>query len=139
MGDFGLGSGMFDEIFSDLGFDIFGGRGGRSSRGRRGRDLEITTEITLEEAASGVEKTISVPRYEMCMTCSGTGAKPGTKKITCPQCKGSGRVVVSNGFFQLAQTCPRCHGQGATIQTPCPDCRGEGPGDEKDKGQILAG
>lgn len=126
LGDYGVGGGLFDDIFNDLGFDIFGGRTRRGTRARRGRDLEITATISLEEAASGVEKTINLPRYEVCPTCSGTGAKPGTKKITCPQCKGSGRTVVSNGFFQLAQTCQRCGGEGSTIQTPCPDCRGEG-------------
>jgi len=129
MGDFGFGNSMFDEIFSDLGFDIFGGRGGgrsRTSRGRRGRDLEITVDITLEEAASGVEKTITVPRYEVCPTCSGSGAKPGSKAAVCPACKGQGRTIVSNGFFQMAQTCSRCQGEGKIIQTPCLDCDGEG-------------
>jgi len=127
LGDFGLGGGLFDEIFSDLGFDIFGGRSSRTSSGRRrGRDLQISVDITLEEAASGTEKTINVPRYEVCSTCSGSGAKPGSKKNTCPQCKGAGRTVVSSGFFQLAQTCPRCHGEGSIIQSPCPECRGEG-------------
>jgi len=125
------GGSMFEDIFSDLGFDIFGGgrggggRSGGSAKGRRGRDLEITVNITLEEAAAGLEKTITVPRYEICATCAGSGAKPGTKKATCQQCHGSGRVIVSSGFFQLAQTCPKCHGQGEFIQTPCPDCRGE--------------
>jgi len=127
LGDFGFGGGLFDEIFSDIGFDIFGGRQRqRTGRPRRGRDLEITVGITLEEASHGTEKTITVPRYEACSTCSGTGAKPGTKKITCPQCRGSGRTVVSSGFFQLAQTCSRCRGEGSIIQTPCPDCGGEG-------------
>jgi molecular chaperone DnaJ len=129
MSDLGVGGGLFEEIFSDLGFDIFGGRGrsaGGRGAGRRGRDLEITVDITLEDAAAGVEQTITVPRYEVCTTCSGSGAKPGSKKITCPQCKGAGKTVVSNGFFQLAQTCSRCHGEGAMVQSPCPDCRGEG-------------
>ena len=127
MGDFGFGGSLFEEIFSDLGFDIFGSRSrGASSRARRGRDLEIAVDITLEEAATGVEKTLTVPRYETCNTCGGTGAKPGTKKTTCPQCKGQGRVVVTSGFFQIAQTCPRCHGEGTLIQTPCPDCGGQG-------------
>lgn len=126
LGDFGLGGGLFEEIFSDLGFDIFGGRGNSSRGGRRGRDLEISVSITLEEAASGAEKTISIPRYEACSNCNGSGAKPGTKKTTCGQCRGSGRTVVSNGFFQMSQTCPRCHGEGAITQTPCPECRGQG-------------
>jgi len=127
LGDFGFGGGLFDEIFSDLGFDIFGGRVRTGARSRRrGRDLQISIDITLEEAAQGTEKTITVPRYEVCSTCSGSGAKPGTKKITCPQCKGSGRTVVASGFFQLAQTCSRCGGEGSIIQTPCADCRGEG-------------
>jgi molecular chaperone DnaJ len=126
LGDFGFGGGLFDEVFADLGFDIFGGRTRRGGRVRRGRDLEVATDITLEEAASGVEKTITIPRYETCSTCSGSGAKPGSKKNTCPQCKGSGRTVVSSGFFQLAQTCSRCRGEGSIIQTPCPDCNGEG-------------
>lgn len=127
LSDFGVGGGMFDEIFSDLGFDIFGGRGrGRSARGRRGRDLEITVEISLEEAAEGVEKTITVPRYEICSVCSGTGAKPGSKKVTCSYCKGAGRTVVSSGFFQLAQACPRCQGEGSVVQAPCSECHGEG-------------
>jgi len=127
MGDFGFGGGLFDEIFSDLGFDIFGGRQRQGSRRlRRGRDLEIAIGITLEEASLGIEKTITVPRYEVCPICSGSGAKPGSKKVTCPQCKGSGRTVVSSGFFQLAQTCSRCRGEGSIIQTSCPDCHGEG-------------
>lgn len=127
MGDYGMGGGVFDEIFSDLGFDIFGSRGRRSGgRQRRGRDLEISIGITLEEAANGTEKTINVPRYEICPTCGGSGAKPGSKKTTCPQCRGQGRTVASNGFFQIAQTCSRCGGEGSIIQNPCPDCRGEG-------------
>jgi len=127
----GFGS-IFEDLFEDLGFDIFGGAFGsggrqRTVRGRtRGRDLEIAVSITLEEAASGIEKTVTVPRYEICSTCSGSGAKPGTKKVNCSQCKGSGRVVISSGFFQLAQTCPRCHGEGSIIQTTCPNCHGEG-------------
>ncbi|MCX5700280.1 MAG: molecular chaperone DnaJ [Candidatus Omnitrophica bacterium] len=128
MGDVGMGGGIFDEIFSDLGYDFFGGRASASSGSgrKRGRDLQIAVDITLEEAASGIEKTITVPRYETCHTCSGSGARPGTKKIVCPQCKGSGRTVVSKGFFQLAQACSRCGGEGSSIQSPCQECQGQG-------------
>ena len=123
----GGGSSIFEELFGDLGFDIGGSRQsrGQTSR-RRGRDLQIAVEISLEEAATGVERIITVPRYETCDTCSGSGAKPGTKRITCPQCRGAGKTVVSNGFFQMAQTCSRCGGEGSTISVACPDCRGEG-------------
>lgn len=142
LGDFGFGGGLFDEVFGDLGFDVFSGRAShRAGRARRGRDLQIAIDITLEEAATGIEKTINLPRYEICPACSGSGAKPGTKKITCPQCKGRGQTVVSSGFFQMAQTCSRCGGEGSTIQTPCPQCRGEGRVKEtrKIKVKIPAG
>ncbi|MDD5409589.1 MAG: molecular chaperone DnaJ [Candidatus Omnitrophica bacterium] len=126
-GGFGGGGSIFEEIFGDLGFDISGTHQSRAqSARRRGRDLQIAIDISLEEAARGVEKTITVPRYETCSSCGGSGARSGTRKSTCPQCKGSGRTVVSNGFFQLAQTCSRCGGEGSIIQSPCPDCRGEG-------------
>lgn len=142
LADFGFGGGLFDEIFGDLGFDIFGSRAGRgATRRRRGRDLQFTVDITLEEAATGTEKTITLPRYEICSTCAGTGAKPGTKKTTCSQCRGTGRIAISSGFFQLTQTCPKCQGEGSIITTPCPDCRGEGRAKitKKKKVKIPAG
>ncbi len=127
LGGFGFGGGIFEDIFSDLGYDIFGS-GSRRTHGqrRRGRDLQIALRITLEEAAKGTEKTINVPRYESCHICSGTGAKPGTKKTTCPQCKGSGRSVAGARGFYIQQTCQRCGGEGSIIQSPCPECNGEG-------------
>jgi molecular chaperone DnaJ len=124
--DFGFGGSIFEDIFSDLGFDIFGTRTRAQAGRRRGRDLQVTMDITLEEAASGTEKTVTVPRYGICSTCSGSGAKPGTKKSTCPQCRGSGRIALSSGFFQITQTCSRCRGEGSIIQAPCPECQGEG-------------
>lgn len=127
-GNFGFGADIFEEIFSDLGFDVFGGgrRHSQGARKARGRDLQITETITLEEAATGVEKTITVPRYEICPTCSGSGARPGSKPVQCAQCRGSGRVVASNGFFQVAQTCPKCGGEGEIVQHPCSQCNGQG-------------
>ena len=126
-GGSGGGGSIFEELFGDMGFDVSGSRQTRSqSARRRGRDLQIAIEISLEEAASGVERIISVPRYENCALCSGSGAKPGSKKTVCAQCKGAGKTVVSNGFFQMAQTCSRCKGEGSIIQALCPDCRGEG-------------
>jgi len=127
MGGASGGGSIFEEIFGDMGFDVFGTRQTRSQPSRRrGRDLQVAVDISLEEAAKGLEKIITVPRYEPCQSCSGSGAKAGTKKTVCPQCRGAGKTVVSNGFFQLAQTCSRCGGEGSTIGSPCPDCRGEG-------------
>lgn len=128
LGNFGFGGGLFEEIFSDLGYDFFGsaGRGGSRGARRRGRDLQISVEISLEEAVKGVEKAITVPRYEVCSTCSGTGARPGTKKSVCPQCRGSGRSVSGAGGFYIQQACSRCGGEGAVIQSPCPECNGQG-------------
>ncbi len=119
--EMGFGGGIFDELFS-------GGRGGRrAQRGpRRGADLEYQLEITYEEAAVGLEKTISIRRGEACSECNGEGAAPGTKKITCPACKGSGQVGQSAGFFTIARTCDSCRGQGQIITTPCKKCRGVG-------------
>lgn len=121
-GGFGGGS-IFEEIFG--GHDIFGGSSARR-RSRRGRDLQIALEITLEEAAFGVEKTFSVNRYENCPVCKGSGAKPGSKKTVCPYCHGEGQVTVSQGFFHLTQTCSKCAGEGKVITNPCPECAGQG-------------
>ncbi|MFH2138936.1 MAG: molecular chaperone DnaJ [Candidatus Omnitrophota bacterium] len=123
----------FSSIFEDFGFgDVFSsfgfGGGTRRSRGgsRRGADLEHSLTLTFEETASGVEKTISIRRREICSTCNGEGAKPGTKKVTCQTCQGQGQVGQSAGFFTIARTCDRCQGQGQIIETPCKDCQGAG-------------
>ncbi|MFQ5681192.1 MAG: molecular chaperone DnaJ [Candidatus Omnitrophota bacterium] len=120
----GFGS-IFGDLFSDLGFDIFGrGGGGRASG--RGRDMQIELRISLEDAVRGLTKSVQVARYESCSACGGSGARPGTKKITCSQCKGQGQVVVSGGFFRMAQTCPQCRGEGSIVRDFCPSCYGEG-------------
>jgi len=82
--------------------------------------------VTLEEAYRGTEKSVTVPRYDSCPTCAGTGARPGTSRSTCPDCRGSGRKLVSSGIFQMVQTCARCGGTGTIVQTPCDACKGEG-------------
>jgi molecular chaperone DnaJ len=115
--------GIFDEIFGQRGG---GQRGGGGPQVYRGADLKYSMEITLEEAASGVEKTIKVPGWDECDTCHGSGAKPGTKPIICTSCGGHGQVRVQQGFFSIQQTCPRCHGTGKTIPEPCVKCDGLG-------------
>jgi len=125
MGAGGPGGG-FGDIFSDIFGEIFGAsRGGRSTV-FRGADLRYNLEITLEQAAHGFETRIRIPTLANCVTCSGSGARPGTQAQTCPTCRGAGQVRVSQGPFSIAQTCPRCHGAGKVIATPCTDCGGAG-------------
>ncbi|MFY9343950.1 MAG: molecular chaperone DnaJ [Planctomycetota bacterium] len=112
----GGGGGFFDQIFG----------GGRRGRGRRGTSLKVDLELTLEEVATGVKKTIALKRAETCANCAGSGARPGTQPRTCKTCAGHGQVVRQQGFFQLRQTCPACEGQGASIDDPCPKCHGRG-------------
>src|SRR5688572_13324432 len=124
-----------EDVFAAFG-DLFGGGGGgffeqffgggRRGRGRRGTSLKVDLELTLEEVATGVKKTIDLKRPESCAHCSGSGAKPGTHKKPCKTCGGHGQIVRQQGFFQLRQTCHACHGEGSTIDDPCPKCQGRG-------------
>jgi molecular chaperone DnaJ len=119
------------DIFDDLFGEFMGGRRGgggqrnRSSR-ERGADLRYNMEITLEEAFAGKAAEIRVPTSVSCETCSGTGAKAGTKPSPCPTCGGMGKVRASQGFFTIERTCPTCVGRGEVIDDPCPACSGAG-------------
>ena len=119
----GLGD-ILGQMFGG-GFEGMGG-GGRSSRRSRGRDIQYEVELTLEEAFSGIKKDIRVPRHEFCKSCDGTGAKNGTALKTCPTCHGQGQVVMSSGFFRMAQTCGQCRGSGKIITEQCHECAGQG-------------
>ena len=121
---FGMGSegggGIFDQIFGSA-------TGARERGGRqRGSDLRYDLQISLEEAAFGVEKEIELLKHETCTRCGGSGAESGSRAVTCSTCQGRGQVVTSRGFFQVSQTCPRCHGTGQVIERPCRDCGGDG-------------
>ncbi|MBL9079505.1 MAG: molecular chaperone DnaJ [Planctomycetes bacterium] len=118
----------FGDLFGGNGgfFEQFFGGGGRRGRGRRGASLKVDLELTLEEVATGVKKTIELKRAERCDACSGSGARAGTKKKRCGTCGGHGQVVRSQGFFQLRQVCPTCAGQGELVEDPCPKCEGRG-------------
>jgi molecular chaperone DnaJ len=123
------GFGGFAEAFGDIFGDVFGGGRGRTRGGRqvfRGSDLSYAMEITLEEAAEGKEAQIRIPSWDDCGTCHGSGAKPGTKPITCTTCHGAGAVQMRQGFFSVQQTCPTCHGSGKIIPEPCTVCHGQG-------------
>ena len=126
------GFGGFAEAFGDIFGDVFGGAGGgrgRTSSGRqvfRGSDLSYAMEVTLEEAAVGKDAQIRIPSWDDCVTCHGTGAKAGTKPITCTTCNGQGAVQMRQGFFSVQQTCPQCRGTGKLIPEPCTTCQGQG-------------
>ncbi len=123
--------------FTDIFEEFFGFGGGASNRGRRARntprrggDLNQTVTLTFEESVFGVEKEIEFTRDEICSTCRGTGAEPGTSPVRCQTCEGRGEVRQVRqtflGSMVQVTTCPTCNGQGEVINTPCPTCRGRG-------------
>ena len=124
------GFGDINDIFGS----IFGGFGSSRRKNRtgpvRGRDINHDIEITFEESFLGARKEFYINRNEKCSTCNGTGAKPGTSPITCPNCHGTGQVTqVQNtilGQMQTTRTCSECHGTGQIIKEPCTTCRGKG-------------
>lgn len=122
---------------SDLLGEMFGGffgsgaaggsRGGRKSSGpRAGRGVQVVLDIELVEAATGVTKSVTVNRDDLCEPCSGTGVKPGTKPAPCKRCGGQGVTIQRQGFFQVQTTCGGCSGAGVIITDPCNTCRGRG-------------
>ncbi len=115
----GGAGGIFEEFFG-------GGRGQARSGKARGSDLRYDLEISLEEAAQGVEKQVELERAVGCESCNSTGAAKGGSAKSCPTCGGVGQVIASRGFFQVQQACPDCSGTGQIISNPCSDCRGQG-------------
>ncbi|MDR4506999.1 MAG: molecular chaperone DnaJ [Candidatus Brocadiaceae bacterium] len=132
-GTAGRGYGSFEDIFDAFG-DIFGGGSifegffgsgrGQGSAVRRGASLKCDIEVNFKEVATGVDKKIELSRKELCDVCHGTGAREGTRPVTCPYCRGKGEVQQSQGFFTLRTTCPKCRGNGQVIETPCRKCGG---------------
>ena len=126
-------SGAFSDIFgSDIFEDFFEGFGGSRGRGRRrssdfrGSDLRYDLSISLEDAYNGKKQEINFSSSDKCETCSGSGAEPGSKPVSCSTCGGQGQVRSSQGFFTIQQTCPECAGAGEQISSPCKECRGMG-------------
>jgi molecular chaperone DnaJ len=120
MRDFG-GMGGFESIFG----------GGRTrSDHRKGQDVRVTVRLTLTEVALGAKKTVKIKSLERCSACQGSGAKAGTRPITCSGCGGSGEVRRAArsmfGQFISVAPCPTCNGEGTMIAEPCEVCRGEG-------------
>ena len=131
----GTGQPGFDTSgFGDILSDLFGqarGRAGGSaapprSRSERGRDLEAEISIDFDQAVRGAEVPITVPTFERCTTCGGTGAKPGTAPKVCPRCQGRGIESEGQGLFSISQPCSQCGGAGTVIEEPCQTCHGDG-------------
>ncbi|MEL6795287.1 MAG: molecular chaperone DnaJ [Planctomycetota bacterium] len=124
-----------DDIFSMFN-DIFGGGGGFGgpARGRGGRrvargyDLETEIQIELKDCLTGTETDVEFTRLDVCDVCNGSGAKPGSKPITCPTCKGQGKVQQAGlgGMFRMVTVCPTCHGRGTIVKDKCEACNGKG-------------
>src|SRR5450759_1468122 len=123
-------SDLFEELF---GFGGFGGGSSRSRRRntpRRGADLSYTVQLSFEEAVFGVDKEIEITRDEICTTCRGSGAEPGTTPTRCATCGGRGgvRQVRQTFLGSMVQvtTCPTCNGSVEVVSSPCHTCRGRG-------------
>ena len=131
--------------FSGLG-DLFGAAGGRrQGNSRAGSDVRFTVELTLQEVATGVQKTFTAKLLDPCDRCEGSGAEQGTKAQRCSTCGGSGEVRRAQrsffGQFVSVAPCPTCAGEGTVIAAPCKKCKGEGRtrGDHSIPVQIPAG
>ena len=122
-GDF---ASAFSDVFDDLFGDMMGGRQSGGRRATRGSDLRYNLRISLEDAYTGLQKTINVPTSVACSSCDGTGAESGAEPTTCPTCSGLGKVRAQQGFFTVERTCPTCHGMGQMIKNPCKACHGAG-------------
>jgi molecular chaperone DnaJ len=123
----GFDMGGFGDIFEAF----FGGSGQtRRQTAKRGDDLRYNIKVSFEEAALGCEKEIEIQRTEVCATCRGTRAKPGTQPVRCATCEGTGQIrrVQRSLFGQFINTavCSDCHGEGTIVKDTCPDCRGSG-------------
>lgn len=120
-----------EDIFSMFG-DLFGGMGGMGGRGRagqsRGYDLEYEVAVSLEDVLKGCERDIEFNRADVCDTCRGSGAKPGSKPVKCGSCGGQGKVqqVGLGGMFRMVTACPHCQGRGQMVKDHCESCRGKG-------------
>jgi molecular chaperone DnaJ len=122
---------IFMRDFGNLGGleSLFGG-GRAQAESRRGQDIRVTVRLTIEDVATGVKKSVRLKTLDRCETCSGTGARPGTKPSVCSACSGSGEVRRTArsmfGQFVSVSPCPTCAGEGMVVPEPCEACRGDG-------------
>ncbi len=131
-GDDRMGASGFSDFhgISDLFASFFGGATSGRRRSSRGADILAEVEISLEEAATGVDREVTIRTLAECEACSGSGAAPGTFPSPCSDCGGSGELRQVRrtmlGDMITAATCARCGGRGQEITSPCKVCQGEG-------------
>jgi molecular chaperone DnaJ len=122
--------GAFGDVLNDLFGDLFGTRGGgsrsRRGRGRRGADLRYQLDIELREVLEGKDARITIPKMRACGSCSGSGARAGTRPESCARCRGTGQLMFQQGFFRISRPCDACGGAGEVVRERCPSCRGAG-------------
>ena len=118
------GGGGFD--LGDLFGGLFGGGGHGAPRGRRGADLETRLTLSFIEAVHGVTTSVHLVSDAACSTCSGSGARPGTRPTICEACGGRGVRADDQGPFSFSRPCDACGGRGHRIEDPCGTCRGSG-------------
>jgi len=116
----------FEDLFGEFFGGVFGRQRTSRTRVQRGADLRYEMEIAFEEAASGLESKIKIPRWETCSECGGRGARRGSAPVTCSTCNGRGQLRHQQGLFTVTRACPACQGMGQVISDPCPQCQGEG-------------
>ena len=121
--------GMLGELFDVLGIKVEGDRG----------HVETDVEVSFEEAAFGTTKTVSYERRAKCKVCSGSGAEPGSRVDTCPDCDGRGRVRMQQGMIPIPieRRCSRCQGRGTISQSSCKACHGVGVRTQTSKVEVT--
>lgn len=123
-----VGFGSFGDIFASM-FNNNGGPAGRNTRPRgpeRGTDVDAALEVPFRTAAAGGKVPIELEVNEECATCHGSGAAPGAKITTCPECQGRGTISFGQGGFAVQRPCPMCMGKGTVPSERCPTCNGTG-------------
>ncbi len=129
----GFGGQGFQEFdLGDICGECFSGEANPFSRGGRprGRDVSIDIELSFRESVFGAERRVLIAKMNVCLACSGTGARKGSKVVPCASCNGKGHIRESRntffGNFTTTRTCPRCAGRGEVPEHLCEACRGEG-------------
>ena len=127
--DFDIGGlGGLGDIFSSMfgGGAATGGTRARSRGPERGQDVEMQLEVPFRVAALGDKIPVELEVNEECPTCKGSGAAPGAKLQTCPECSGRGTISFGQGGFAVQRPCPMCLGRGQVPTERCPTCGGSG-------------